>query len=608
MHDESEERYRAVIEHLSEGMLVVQGERVVFANQRAAEIAGMKLEEMREIGFLTRVHPDDQALVLDRQRRRLAGEEVPSRYELRILLPDGAIRWIGIGVAVVPWGGQPAALIFFGDITERKAMVEALHRSEERYRAVVEHVGDGMVVVQDGRFVFVNQRATEIVRLSRDEMLANGFLHSIHPDDRELVLDRQRRRFAGEAVPDRYELRLQHRDGAVTWIEIGVTMVPWDGKPGTLTFFSDVGQRKALEARLRQTLGEREALLNSAQVGIAFNVNRRFEWVNDEFIHMMGYEREQLVGQSTRILYNDDETHRREGAATREVLEREGTYYRERQLVQKGGDTIWVQLAGRCVHGKDPDAGVIWTLLDITERRRAEDDIREALRKQRELNDLRSRFVAMTSHEFRTPLAAILSSAELLRHYGERMDAQEKSEVLQGIEAGVQRMTAMLDRVLLIGKADAQMLEFKPSEIDLAGLCEKLAEEAGATPHARRCRIVTEFGAARRSGLYDEKLLRHALGNLLSNAVKYSPGGGEVRFSVADRGGRVEFSVADQGLGIPPQEIPHLFAAFHRASNVGDIQGTGLGLMIVKKSVELHGGQVEVQSELGKGTRFTVLI
>jgi PAS domain S-box-containing protein len=487
-------------------------------------------------------------------------------------------------------------------------MVEALHRSEERYRAVVEHVGDGMVVVQDGRFVFVNQRATEIVRLSREEMLANGFLYSIHPDDHEMVLDRQRRRFAGETVPDRYELRLLHKDGSITWIEIGVTMVPWDGKAGTLTFFSDVSERKALEARLRHTLDEREALLNSAQVGIAFNVNRRFEWVNDEFIKMMGYPREQLVGQSTRVLYNDDETHRREGAATREVLEREGTYYRERQLVRKGGDTIWVQLAGRCVYGRDPDAGVIWTLLDITERRRAEDDIREALRKQRELNDLRSRFVAMTSHEFRTPLAAILSSAELLRHYGDRMDGAEKDEVLQSIEGGVQRMTAMLDRVLLIGKTDAQMLEFKPDDIDLASLCAKLAEEAAPASQAGGCRIVTDFASARRKGLFDEKLLRHAIGNLLSNAVKYSPGGGEVRFTVSDRGDRVEFSVADQGMGIPPQEIPHLFSAFHRASNVGDIQGTGLGLMIVKKSVELHGGQIEVQSELGKGTRFTVLI
>jgi PAS domain S-box-containing protein len=608
MHNESEERYRAVAEHLSEGMLVIQGERVVFANARAAEIAGLPLEEMREIGFLTRVHPEDQALVLDRQRRRLAGEEVPNRYELRLLMPGGEVKWIGIGVAVVPWDAQPAALIFFGDITEHKAMVEALHRSEERYRAVVEHVGDGMVVVQDNKFVFVNKRATEIVRLPREEMLAHGFLHSIHPDDHAMVLDRQRRRFAGEPVPDRYELRLLHADGSITWIEIGVTMVPWDGKPGTLTFFADVGERKALEAKLQGTLNEREALLNSAQVGIAFNVNRKFEWVNDEFIKMMGYPREQLVGQSTRILYNDDETHQREGAATREVLERNGTYYRERQLVRRGGDTIWVQLAGRCVAGRNPDAGVIWTLLDITERRQAEDDIREALRKQRELNDLRSRFVSMTSHEFRTPLAAILSSAELLRHYGDRMDAGEKDEVLQSIEAGVQRMTTMLDRVLLIGKTDAQMLEFRPREIDLQALCARLAEEAKAAQQASACDVVTAFESARPRGQFDEKLLGHAIGNLLSNAIKYSPGGGKVRFTVADRGERIVFSVADEGMGIPPEEVPHLFSAFHRASNVGDIQGTGLGLMIVKKSVELHGGQIEVQSELGKGTRFTVVI
>ncbi|MDB5895033.1 MAG: hypothetical protein JWQ88_2564, partial [Rhodoferax sp.] len=252
--------------------------------------------------------------------------------------------------------------------------------------------------------------------------------------------------------------------------------------------------------------------------------------------------------------------------------------------------------------------GVIWTLLDITERRKAEDDIRAALERQKELNELRSRFVSMTSHEFRTPLATILSSAELVQHYGDRMPAAEKREVLQSIENGVHRMTRMLDRMLLIGKADAQMLEFSPQPLDLKNLCQRCVDEARRQHADASGDVVLAYQAGPTPGMFDEKLLQHILGNLLSNALKYSPPGGRVRFSVTEDGGRTVFEVADEGIGIPAAEIPLLFESFHRASNVGRIQGTGLGLAIVKKAVERHGGTVAVLSEAGAGACFTVTL
>ena len=860
----SEERYRAVVEHLSEGMIVIQDEKVVYANPRAADIVAMPLAQMEQIGFLTRVHPDDQSLVLDRQRRRLAGEHPPDHYELRLLLPGQVVRWIAIGVAVVPWGGKPAALTFFTDITERKAMLEeirvseerlravvahagegtlvaietdkpvfvnqsaleimrmtreeldrggylqlvhpddramvlerrrrrlagdkvvgryevrlldrdgglrwidmgttivpwsgqratltffsditdrkmmleAMHRSEERYRAVVEHVGEGMVVVQDGVFVFVNKRALEITRRARHEIIGRGFLEQVHPDDRAMVAGRLRTGLAGEPVPGRYELRLAHDDGSITWIELAATMVPWEGKKASLGFFSDVSHRKALEARLRETLAERETILenslvgiafltqdrklrwanramsrifrsdralrldpdwasvdfaslfpvyadyqsasaeiracmrdqlafegelqlrrldgsvfwasltgkavnasdaahgtvwtvmditerkelevalqrsssereaifSSVLVGIAFNINRRILWVNDKFVEMMGYSREELTDQSSRLLYPDDESYAREGALTLEHLQRDGSYISERQMVRKNGERIWVQLAGRCVFGKSVEAGAIWTFLDITDRKRAEDDVRAALERQQELNALRSRFVAMTSHEFRTPLATILSSAELIRHYGDRMAEAEKNEVLDGVESGVQRMTRMLDRMLLIGKADAQLLEFRPLPIDLQALCQRCVGEARSQYPARADDIALEYLCADSHGVFDEKLLGHVLGNLLSNAVKYSPAGGAVRLRIARRAEAWVFEVSDVGIGIPAHEQGHLFESFHRASNVGDIPGTGLGLAIVKKAVDAHGGTIEVCSEAGAGCCFRVVL
>jgi signal transduction histidine kinase len=263
-------------------------------------------------------------------------------------------------------------------------------------------------------------------------------------------------------------------------------------------------------------------------------------------------------------------------------------------------------MGGSCLRPGDPDSGIIWTFLDISERKQSEQETREALEQQKELNELRSRFVAMTSHEFRTPLATILSSGEILKHYGERLAAQEKSDTLDTIAASVQRMMRMLDRVLLIGKAEAQMLEFEPRLLDLHALCSQLMDEARLPQTTGLCELRLDYALDEGQGLYDDKLLRHIFSNLLSNAVKYSPLGGLVLFRVFADQHHAVFEVSDQGIGIPQEEIGHLFESFHRASNVGSIPGTGLGLAIVKNAVEMHRGTVSVRSDAGKGTCFTV--
>ena len=167
-------------------------------------------------------------------------------------------------------------------------------------------------------------------------------------------------------------------------------------------------------------------------------------------------------------------------------------------------------------------------------------------------------------------------------------------------------MTRMLDRVLLLGKADAQMLEFEPHPLDLRELCQQLVEEARMQQPGSLCELRLEYTAGTEPGLYDEKLLRHIFGNLLSNAVKYSPLGGLVLFRVRTEEDMVVLEVEDEGIGIPDDELPHLFESFHRASNVGTIQGTGLGLAIVRNAVDIHGGTIDVRSSAGSGTTFTV--
>ena len=366
-------------------------------------------------------------------------------------------------------------------VASEQAVVLALQQSQDRYQAVIEHVGEGMVVVQNGRIVFVNFRATEILEMTKAAIIREGVANRFSPTDQAMLADRIERRLAGLSVPEQCEIKLAFAGADAKWLEFGDIMVPWDGGQGLLIFF-----------------------------------------------------------------------------------------------------------------------------LDVTQRRTAELETRAAMAQQQELNELRSRFVAMTSHEFRTPLATILSAQDLLRNFNDRLPAAQKLEILDMVEASVHRMTRMLERVLLLGQVGAHMLEFQPQRLNLKALCEQLVLEAEHQYANCHCEVVTEFSNDLSDGMYDEKLLRHIFSNLLSNAIKYSPKGGEVRLSVCAQGGSAVFEVSDQGMGIPADEVGHLFASFHRASNVGAIEGTGLGLAIVKQSVELHGGSIEVASKLGQGTRFTV--
>lgn len=602
----SESRYRTVVDRLGEGMMVIRRGVVLFANPQAAEVLGRQLPDLLQRSVLDVIHPEDRDAVAARMRARDAGQPVDAHTEFRIVLPGGEERWLATHSAMADWEGQPATLTFFTDNTEQRRMLDALHRSEERYRLVVEHVGEAMVVVQHDRFVFANQRAAHIVEMELDDMLAHGYLHRIHPEDRPIVAERRKRRLAGETEPTRYEIRLQMADGRVKWIDIGVTLVPWEGGGATLTFFSDVTERKKLEARLTQTLAERETILNSSMIGIAsLTPEGRFKWANPAMLRIFGGE--QGGGfDSIEPVYLDRAQYLEVGSAVAQAVAQGRRYETELQMRRLDGQPIWVALSGQAIRVDDLSQGTVWTVQDVTQRKQAEEDIRAALEQQRELNDLRSRFVAMTSHEFRTPLATILSSAELLRFYGQRMNEADRTAVITKIESSVQRMTHMLDRVLMLGRTEAGMMEFRPEALDLVRLCGSVLEEARAAHGTARHQVRLAAETPVLDGQFDEKLVRHVLGNLLGNAIKYSPEGGDVVLRVRVHEGQAELAVEDQGIGIPPAEIPHLFTSFHRASNVGEIKGTGLGLAIVKRSVDLHRGAIAVDSAPGAGTRFTV--
>ncbi|QHG14554.1 hybrid sensor histidine kinase/response regulator [Nostoc sp. ATCC 53789] len=242
------------------------------------------------------------------------------------------------------------------------------------------------------------------------------------------------------------------------------------------------------------------------------------------------------------------------------------------------------------------------TLQNRVEERTAE------LVKANELNQFKSEFVSMLSHDIRNPLNTILLAAGLLQNQDERLTKEKKLNHLQMIRSAIKNMAKLLDEVTFIGKADSGRLGYELICIDLEAFCRQMVEEVRLMASDKHLTLVFASCGQLDEALWDESLLRHILGNLLSNAIKYSLPGGIVRFELIGQEKTVIFRIQDSGIGIPQEDQKRLFQPFQRADNVGNIPGTGLGLAIVKKCVDAHGGEIIVNSQVEVGTTFTVTL
>ena len=251
--------------------------------------------------------------------------------------------------------------------------------------------------------------------------------------------------------------------------------------------------------------------------------------------------------------------------------------------------------------------GIVCSIRDITARKQADAHLRETLLRATELNELRVRFVSIASHEFRNPLAAIQTSADLLHRYEARMSDEQKEEEYQRIRSCIKQLVELLDDLLTLGAVEGGRLKFEPEKIDPLELAEQLLQEARqslGTNHYLEFRSEGSCTCA----LIDPRLFRYIVNNLLSNAIKYSPPHTFVHLGIACTGESLVLTVTDEGIGIPAEDQTHLFEAFHRGSNVGPVPGTGLGLVIINQAVNVHGGTITLTSRENEGTTFTVTL
>lgn len=334
----------------------------------------------------------------------------------------------------------------------------------------------------------------------------------------------------------------------------------------------------------------------------------RIEWVNDAFVSNTGYALDEVHGQRPGDLLQGPDSDPAAAALMHQRLHSGEGFETEIINYARDGREYWIAIEARPTYD---DAGNLTNFVaietDITARKQTEAALRTALEQERELREMKSRFVIMTSHEFRTPLTAILSIASFLKMAENSLNAEKRADRLTKIEVAAQHIEALIEDVLAYDQTDTAWMQFSPEPIDLAAVARGKVDEL-RTGAGMRHQFVCDLPDQPLIILADRKLLGQILSNLLSNAVKYSAPGSTIEVQVRRDVERARVRVRDDGIGIPLDEQKHIFEPFYRAGNTGGVAGTGLGMSIMRNAVELHGGQIQFESSEGAGSTFTVLL
>lgn len=591
----------------------------VYANRRTEELLGCTQAELRAINWQfseERIHPEDFPQVIESQRRCATAQEGEVvEKEFRLKNAKGEWRWLHTWEVVfsrMP-DGKPEKLLGTAiDITKRKQVEEALRVSEAQLYTALEasQMGTWNWNILTGQITW-SENFHRFLGLATDRLdhSYQGFIGMIHPEDRDCVVQKVER-ILQERKNYEDEFRIILPNGNVRWLaRLGQVFYDETDRPARMTGLDlDITDRKQVELALLEERNFISAILEAVNALIAvFDAQGRFVRFNRACEQMTGYSLDEVKGKYIWDLFLIPEEVEPVQSMIEELQSGQFPNESEHYWIARDGSRHLISWFNTVILDTDGSIKHIISIgIDITDRKRAE-DMRRALEREQALSELRLRFFSMASHEFRTPLSTILLTAQILESSAQGWSQEKRTRNLQRIVSAAKEMRQMLDDILTINRAETGRLEFAPIPIELNVFCQHMLQEMqtyATSLHTLAFSNQTETEWA----FMDEKLLRYILSNLLSNAIKYSPQGGKINLEILREQEAILFQIYDRGIGIPLSDQPHLFEAFHRGANVESIPGSGLGLTVAKKCVELHGGRITFTSEVGIGTTFTVMI
>ncbi|HEY8046840.1 MAG TPA: PAS domain S-box protein [Streptosporangiaceae bacterium] len=637
----------ALINAAPDAVVVADAERKIVAfNPAAEELYGRRRPDVLGQGMGELLIPEhNRGRFLESTEQFLRSQdpgEFTGRMYLPILRGDGTERTVELTPVPLLVGGEVYFCSFARDLTELDRANAALAASEARVRLLSELAPVGIARTDEtGNCAYVNERWCALNGRPAQDILGISWLEAVHPADVARVrAEWARARAAGSEL--RADFRLRHHAGQPLWVHAAVTTLPdqVDLPRGFMVALTNVTARKRAEQErdrllaaeqaavrdLTDQTGRLNSLIAAAIPGVlVLDEHNVIVQVNQSMCDLLGIGEPpaRLAGASGEQLR---EPLARTFAQPEEVYQQMARYTADREPVEglrfACADGRMLECDYWPVFAGGQDRGGLLLLWDMSERaareqerdrrleaelasRHAAEHERWELSEQndelRELDELKTRFLATVSHELRSPLTSIVSYAELIRD--ENVLPATASRFLDIISRNAERITKLVGDLLLLSRIEAGMI---PLELAPVSVAEVVAEAVQAAAPGAAQQGVALDGTAPDGPpvLADRARLVQVIDNLIANAVKFTDEGGQVRVTAAADGPDWRIDVEDSGIGIPPEEISHLFERFFRASNAtaGGRPGSGLGLSIVKEVAEMHGGRVEVTSTLGSGT------
>ncbi|MCG3167126.1 MAG: Adaptive-response sensory-kinase SasA [Bacteroidia bacterium] len=628
-HKDQELIYQILFESAGEGLLVANKEgTILMSNPRVCEMFGYTKEELLGKGIdilvpdqLRHQHTKHRESYHRHPKKRSMGKGVDLQGQRK----DGSTFPVEISLNYFKNDDDMLVMALLTDISERKKSEQELAqtlREFKDYKFALDEAAIVAITDQKGIIKHANDNFCKISKYSREELIGqdhrivNSGYHS-----KEFIRNLWTTIANGKIWKG--ELRNRAKDGTFYWVD--TTIIPFlneEGKPYQyVAIRADITERKQMNEKvlqlnneLEQRVEERtEALRESEKLysTIARNYPNGTISVFDENLHYIFVEGKELfkIGVTSKDLI---------GTSYLDRLPKDISKNIEQHLrnVFKGVSTSF-EFEYRNNHYllnavPMPDArGRVRQILvveqNVTKQKNAENEIRKSLEKEKELNELKSRFVSMASHEFRTPLSTILSSVSLVQKYDGPENEEKREKHITRIKSAVNNLTGILNDFLSLDKLETGKVENNPVEFDIVKFAEEMTEEMQAVAKKGQ-QIIYKHKGKKTTVIADKHILKNILHNLLSNASKYSNEDTEINFNTISDKTNLKIEVCDKGIGIPVEEQQHMFERFFRAKNATNIGGTGLGLNIVKKYTELLDGKIEFESKSGEGTIFTIEI
>ena len=613
---ESERRFRRTFELAGSGVAHIgMDRRFIRVNRRLCEILGYPQAELLRLTGWQISHPDDLDVINAQRPRLYAGEIDSVRVEKRYLRKDGSIVWVSFTMVVErDAAGKPQyEIAFFDDITARKQAEAALRESEERFRSVVDSANDGILVYDKQLNVIAGNLAAErILGLPLANIIgAAGFtslLPCVHADGSPILPDERPTRLtvkSGKPLTGQI-VGIYRADGSMNWVSVNTGFLRRPGDTdwyGVVSTIGDITKQRHAELALSASEALYRQTFELATAGIAHvDLSGRFMKVNRRLCEILGYGEQELIGRPVKEISHPEDRNLTDSQRMRVRSGEKPSVRFEKRYLRKSGAIVWVDLsvALACDASGVPQYEIA-LFDDITERKKAEAALREAHEELKRSNAELEQFAYVASHDLQEPLRMVSSYTQLLmRRYGDKLDGDAR-EFTAFIVDGATRMKQLIEDLLAYSRVGTRDKNFKPvdAESSLKRALTNLRaaiQDSGATVTQDKLPTIP----------CDEVQLAQLFQNLIGNALKFrkpdvAPA---VHVGAAEQGAEWEFMVRDNGIGIEPQYFERIFMVFQRLHDKGEYPGTGIGLAIVKKVVERHGGRIWVQSQPGAGTTF----